>query len=245
VGEKLMDFTQLSDHGALSRRAAEIIWEAAEAKPDLLICLASGETPTKTYEVLAEAPERLAAARFIQLDEWAGLGNNDTASCAHYLSHAVLEPLAVPSERHIAFHGDAEDPAAECRRIEQALAASGPIDICILGLGRNGHLALNEPSDSLDPFCHVATLAKSSRAHPMLEDATTDVRNGLTLGLANILQSHKILLLVSGENKRGPLSNLAKRQVTSALPASFLWLHANTHCLCDEAAADHVDLDAA
>lgn len=240
-----MEFSVVADYGAMSRRAAEIVWHAAQEKPDLLICLASGDTPTGAYDELAKAPEKLAAARFIQLDEWAGLDAEDPASCARYLQQTVLGPLDVAQERHIAFHGDAEDPAAECRRVEQALAATGPIDVCILGLGRNGHLALNEPSESLDPFCHVATLAKSSRDHPMLDDVTSDVQHGLTLGLANILQAKFVLLLVSGERKRGPLSHLAKRQVTPALPASFLWLHPNAQCICDEAAADHVDLDAA
>ena len=237
-----MRFTVLPDREALSRYAAEAVREAAREKPDLLLCLASGETPTATYAHLAAAPARLAAARFIQLDEWAGLGADDPASCASYLRRALFDPLPVPPARRIAFQGDAPDPAAECRRVEAALEAAGGIDLCILGLGRNGHLALNEPAESLDPFCHVAALTEGSRAHPMLKDASAPVREGLTLGLRAILQSRRALLLVAGEAKRAPLARLAERRVTPALPASFLWLHPDAQCLCNRAAADGVAL---
>ena len=234
-----MRFTVLPDREALDRAAAALIWEAARAKPDPLICLASGDTPTGTYALLAQEPEHLASARFIQLDEWAGLGAEDSASCAAYLKRTLLGPLAVPPERRIDFRGDAEDAAAECRRVAAALEAAGPIDLCILGLGLNGHLALNEPAESFDPFCHVATLAEQSRTHPMLAETAAPVRQGLTLGLGDILRARRILLMVSGAAKRAPLAQLAARRVTPTFPASFLWLHGDAVCLCDrDAAAD-------
>ena len=240
-----MRFTVLPDREALDREAAALIWEAAGAKPDLLICLASGDTPTGTYGLLAAAPERLASARFIQLDEWAGVGADDPASCAAYLEHTIRSPLAVPPERWIGFRGDAPDAAAECRRLAAALAAAGPIDLCILGLGRNGHLGLNEPAASFDPFCHVATLAEQSRTHPMLAGTAAPVRQGLTLGLGDILRARRILLLVSGAAKRAPMLRLAEQSVTPQLPASFLWLHGDAVCLCDEDASAGTGLDGA
>ena len=209
----------------------------AEAKPDLLICLASGDTPTGTYALLAGEADRLAHARFIQLDEWAGLDAGDAASCAAYLEKTVQGPLAVPPERWIGIQGDAPDASAECRQVAAALDDAGPIDLCILGLGLNGHLGLNEPAESLEPFCHVATLSTQSRGHPMLADTGGVVRQGLTLGLGDILRSRQILLLVSGDAKRAPMARLAERRVTPQLPASFLWLHGNAVCLCDEDAA--------
>ena len=232
-----MRVTVLPDREALDRHAAAQIWEAAEARPDLLICLASGDTPTGAYAVLASAPERLARARFIQLDEWAGLGAGDAASCAAYLEQTVQGPLAVPPERWIGIRGDAPDAAAECRRVEAALAEAGPIDLCILGLGLNGHLGLNEPADSFDPSCHVAALAEKSGGHPMLAGTTAPVCQGLTLGLGDILRARQVLLLVSGAAKRAPLGRLAERRITPQLPASFLWLHTDAVCLCDEDAA--------
>ena len=234
-----MRITVLPDREALDRAAADAIWEAARAKPDLLICLASGGTPTGMYALLTGAPERLASARYIQLDEWAGVGPDDPASCAAYLQRTMLGPLAVPPERRIDFRGDAPDAAAECRRVAAALEAAGPIDLCILGLGLNGHLALNEPAESFDPFCHIATLAERSRGHPMLAETAAPVHQGLTLGLGDILRARRILLMVSGAAKRAPLAQLAARRVTPALPASFLWLHGDAICLCDrDAAAD-------
>ena len=232
-----MRFTVLPDRDALDRQAAALIWEAAGEKPDLLICLASGETPTGAYALLAGKPARLADARFIQLDEWASLAAHDPASCAAYLQQTLLGPLAVPPERWIGFRGDAPDAAAECRRVAAALDAAGPIDLCILGLGLNGHLALNEPAESFDPFCHVASLDEQSRAHPMLAATAVPPRSGLTLGLGDILRARRILLLVSGAAKREPLAGLAARRVTPGLPASFLWLHGDVVCFCDEAAA--------
>ena len=236
-----MHFTIAPDREALDREAAALVREAADARPDLLICLASGDTPTGTYELLGDTPDRLASARFIQLDEWAGLGAGDPASCAAYLERTVRSPLAVRPERWIGIRGDAPDAAAECGRVGAALEAAGPIDLCILGLGRNGHLGLNEPAESFDPFCHVATLAEQSRGHPMLAGTGDSVRKGLTLGLGEILRARRILLLVSGAAKREPLARLAARRVTPALPASFLWLHGDAVCLCDEDAAAGLD----
>ena len=238
-----MRITVLPDREALDRAAAEVIWEAARAKPDLLICLASGGTPTGTYALLTGAPERLADARYIQLDEWAGPSPDHPASCAAYLERTVRGPLAVPPERWIGIRGDAPDAAVECRRVATALEEAGPIDLCILGLGLNGHLALNEPAESFDPFCHVATLGERSRSHPMLAATAAPVRHGLTLGLGDILRARRILLMVSGAAKREPLARLAARRVTPTLPASFLWLHGDAVCLCDKDAAADIERD--
>ena len=124
-----------------------------------------------------------------------------------------------------------------------ALEAAGPIDLCILGLGLNGHLALNEPAESFDPFCHVATLAEQSRSHPMIAESAAPVRQGLTLGLGDILRARRILLMVSGAAKRTPLARLAAPRITPTLPASFLWLHGDAVCLCDRDAAADAGLD--
>jgi galactosamine-6-phosphate isomerase len=152
------------------------------------------------------------------------------------LEKKLLDPMKVKRSRYQLFRSNSPNPERECERMARWLAANGPIDVCILGLGLNGHVAMNEPNRALNPYIHVATLARSSSRHPMLKSAQHRPRYGLTLGLHQILSSRKILLLVSGEGKRPILKKLLQSPVTTNLPASFLWLHPNTTVLCDQAA---------
>jgi galactosamine-6-phosphate isomerase len=235
------------NHEVLSRRAAERILAALGCKPDLLLCAAGGSTPARAYQLLAEhhapKPSAFAALRLVQLDEWGGLSRDDPGSCETQLRAALITPLGLASDRCFGFRSDAADPHAECERVRARLAAEGPIDLCVLGLGLNGHVGMNEPEASLPPFAHVARLTEVSLRHPMLVQSRTRPTHGLTLGLAEILASHEILLLVSGTNKRAPLQRLLKREVTTEFPASLLWLHPNWTLLCDRAAAAGLDLD--
>ena len=129
------------------------------------------------------------------------------------------------------------DEKRECVRISRWLARNGPIDVCILGLGRNGHIAMNEPAATLLPHAHVARLAPSSLKHSMLKGLARKPRYGLTLGMGDILGSRKILLLVSGRAKRAMFRRLVRPQITSRLPASLLWLHPDVTVLADKDAA--------
>ena len=114
-----------------------------------------------------------------------------------------------PEDRYIAFQSDPENPEAECERIQQILDQKGPIDICILGIGMNGHIALNEPAPSLHTNCHVAHLSQKSLQHPMIAGDTEKPGYGLTLGMANIFQSRLIILLINGIKKREITSKLS------------------------------------
>ena len=228
------------DHEQLSQNAAAHIHAALRAKPELLLCVASGSTPTRTYQLLGEKcgndAEPFREMRILKLDEWGGVAMDDPASCETYLRTHLLTPLEIASERYAGFCSDTDAPADECARIHQWLATSGPIDLCILGLGANGHIALNEPGPNLTPMAHVAALTQSSLQHPMLFPARRPPTCGLTLGLAEILQAREIVLLVSGKSKREPLNRLLSGGITTAFPASFLWLHPNWTLLCDIAA---------
>ena len=153
-----------------------------------------------------------------------------------YLEDKLLGPLRIPRSRYQGFRPRPRDAGAECARIARWLARHGPIDLCVLGLGRNGHLLMNEPAPSLPPGPHVALLSPSTRRHSMLEGLKTPPRRGLTMGLADILQSRTILLLVSGRQKAAPLRRMLSGRVTTRCPASFLWLHSHVTVHCDRAA---------
>jgi galactosamine-6-phosphate isomerase len=229
------------DHEVMSRHAACLIIDEVRHRPDLLLCVAAGSTPIRTYQILAEQgqtePHLFNDVRVLKLDEWGGLEMDHQATCESYLQRYLIHPLGLSSERYISFRSNAADPQAECERVWSDLAKHLPIDYCILGLGTNGHLGLNEPAESLRPFLHVATLAESSLRHPMVESVNRPVTYGLTLGMAEIMQSRKILLLVSGVHKRRQLRRLLRPHISSQFPASFLWLHPDVTLLCDRDSA--------
>lgn len=225
------------DCEAMSRQAAGLILEELKRKPDLLLCASAGGTPTRTYELLgqqaASQPGLFSQMRVLQIDEWSGLEAGHPATCEQDLRTKLLEPLRIGNDRFVGFKTHATAARNECERIAGWLARNGPIDVCILGLGLNGHVAMNEPGEWLTPHAHVARLTRSSLQHPMLKHSRKKPRCGLTIGMADILSSRQVMLLVSGRHKREAMKCLLKPEVYTRFPASFLWLHPQAVVLCD------------
>ena len=235
-------FFVLRDHEEMSLRASRYLHARVREKPDLLLCAATGGTPTRAYELFVRSWEshrrEVAQLRVIKLDEWGGLAAGDGASCEAYLRRHLLDPLGVTDDRYVGFRPDAPDPAAECDAVASALDERGPADVALLGLGVNGHLGFNEPAPALDAHPHVARLSAATLGHPMVRDAATPPTHGLTLGMGDILHARSVLLLVSGAQKRDALRRLITGPVATEFPASMLWLHPDVTCLCDADAAE-------
>lgn len=227
----------VNSYDDLSKLASEHILQALDKKPELLMCAATGNSPTGTYKMLADdfrkSPASFSKMRLIKLDEWGGIEPEEKGSCESYLQEHVLVPLKISADRYVGFRSNPENPQDECANISSYLADKGPIDLCILGLGSNGHLALNEPADFLQAQCHVAELSPSSLEHKMTSGMKQKPSYGLTLGMADILHSKNILILITGTGKSEMVKHLLSGKINSQLPASFLWLHPNTICLID------------
>lgn len=225
----------------LSRRAAELVIDELKQKKNLLLGAATGSTPSGLYSRLAEAAETtpglFSAIRIMKLDEWLGLSMDDPATCETYIRTHLLQPLKISDDRYLTFHSNPISPTAECRAINDMFDTHGPIDVCILGIGVNGHIAFNEPAGSLTPHAHIATLTQSSQHHPMVAGrGGNPPTSGLTLGMTDIFRSRMILLLISGSAKKAITRDLLSQNITTALPASLLWLHPNAICLIDREA---------
>jgi galactosamine-6-phosphate isomerase len=225
----------LNTYGELSRKAKDIIVQEIEKNNKLLLCTATGGSPTETYKLLGDEykkqPELFAGLRIIKLDEWGGIPMDHKATCESYLQTHLLKPIHFSNSRYIGFKSNPADPLQECRNIQNKLEKEGPIDLCILGLGMNGHLAFNEPADSLQPHCHIAELSKASLQHPMASGIQEKPTYGLTLGMADILHSKMILILINGSKKRDIVKQFLSKKITTLVPASLLWLHSNVICL--------------
>ena len=230
------------NYEAMSGAAADLILAELKIRPALLLCVSAGGTPTRTFELLAAEQKKnsrlFAQLRVLQLDEWVGLPAGSPARCETDLQQKLLQPLGVHPSRYFGFKSHAADPQLECDRLAQWLAANGPIDLCILGLGVNGHIAMNEPGDEFVPSVHLASLTKSTQQHPLLKGLSKKPRQGLTLGMGDILSSRKLLLLVNGRHKRDALKRMMQPRVTTKSPGSFLWLHPDATVLCDREAWD-------
>ncbi len=233
-----MQIIHSPDYETMSRLAAETVIKEVRKSGNLLLCTATGVSPEGLYAELESTarkePELFDSMRVIKLDEWYGLPPDDPGSCESYLQLRVIRPLRITTDNYISFQGNATNPVTECQRMETALAASGGIDVCILGLGKNGHLGFNEPGESLTAGIHLSRLAHSSRQHAMIGNSVLSPETGLTLGLSAILQSKKIIFLVSGAGKKEVVNQLFRKRISTLLPASFLWLHPCVECYIDD-----------
>ena len=229
-----------TDYEAMSQAAAGFLSCRLRKKPDSLLILATGGTPERTYSLLAEhcraEPELSQQVRFLKLDEWGGLSMNDPATCEMALRRTLLRPLGIAPDRFQGWQSNPADIDAECARIHLWLDSHGPADICVLGLGLNGHLGFNEPGDFVQPGPHRAELSEESKRHAMLSQARGEPGYGLTLGLRDIMQSRDILLLVSGVSKQSQMRRLLTPEITPRFPASLLWLHPAVTLCCDDQA---------
>lgn len=224
------------DHESASRTVATLIEGAVTRRPDALLCVASGSTPTRAYELFVgralERPSLVEKLRVLKLDEWGGLPMESDATCETHLGRVLVDPLGL-GPRYWGFQSEPSDPEAECERIAGWLATHGPIDLCVLGLGVNGHLGFNEPAETLKPHAHVAELSPASLSHAMVQRLEIRPRYGLTLGMADLLGSREIVVIATGEAKRGPIARLLAEEISTGFPASLLHLHTQTTLVCD------------
>ena len=236
-----MTLHQFPDYNTLSQYAAEHIAAIINQKPDALLCLASGDTPIETYRqfvALVEAQRvDVSQCTFVGLDEWVGFGPEDAGSCSYYVFRDLFTPLNLRPEQVHVFDAKATDLAAECSRMDALIDSRGGLDLLLVGMGMNGHIALNEPGTSFTLGCHVVELAESTKTvgQKYFEKETT-LNQGITLGLRHLTEAHEVILLVSGAKKAPMLHEALTGPITEQIPASILQTKPAAQIWLDEAA---------
>jgi galactosamine-6-phosphate isomerase len=233
-----MKITKFPDYSSMSAHASQIIIDHLTHKKDLRLGAATGGSPTGMYADLAKTYQTNSSLfnylQVVKLDEWGIIPMSHPDSCQSYLKQHLLEPLQISAERYEEFNTNNPDLLAECKRVQDSIDKNGPLDIVILGLGKNGHIGFNEPAEALQVDCHKAILAESTIQHDPTLSQGSEPAFGLTLGLRSILQAKKIIFLVTGSGKNEAIKQLMEKNITTSLPASFLWLHPNVECLINE-----------
>jgi galactosamine-6-phosphate isomerase len=227
-----------TDYSEMSVLGAELVHREIEITPDLLFCAASGNSPSGLYTRMEakyqDSPDFFTKMRVIKLDEWVGLPADSTFTSEYDVQEKLLKKLNIEEDRYVSFDAQTSNPQAECDRIQDKLDETGPIDICVLGVGINGHLALNEPADYLQTYCHLAKLSETTLSSGMIEKVGVPLSQGMTMGMGNIFESRKIIVFFTGKGKKAALENFFTREITSQLPVSMLCLHPNVHVLIDQ-----------
>lgn len=232
-----MNISYFDTYDELSQKAADIIASDLKVKKNLFFCAATGGSPTGMYAQMAKVkksePTLFDQMQVMKMDEWGIIPSSHPDSCESYLQKHLLAPLSIPKDRYLTFDPNISNLSAECARVEREMEAIGSIDICILGLGKNGHIAFNEPADYLQRGFHKAILAPTSTQHDPSLNEGKEPAFGLCLGMSGIMQSKRIIFLVTGKGKQDAIKMILERKLTTQWPASFLWMHGNVDCLID------------
>lgn len=233
-------------YAELSALAASHMMEILSDNPAPLVCVASGDSPAGLYKALVEQKNagklHLGHWDFLGLDEWLGMNGNDEGSCRYHLNHQFFGPLQIEPDKIFFFDGRAIDPQQECNRTEAFIKQKAGIDITVLGLGMNGHIGMNEPGTSINSRTHIAELEAGTVAVGQKYFKTATVLSGgLTLGIATIMDSQHVFLIVSGTKKAAIVKKILEEPVSEALPATILRHHKGARIYLDKEAAALLD----
>ena len=232
-----------SDYKSLSQAAANQVIALLNQKPTAVICLPSGSTPLGMFQELVVAHKsrnvNFSKCTFIGLDEWIGLGANDDGSCRNLLDKDFLLPIGFREDQITFFDGLAKDPLAECERVNDAIAKAGDLDLIILGVGMNGHLALNEPGTSFATYAHVSELDTITKeVGQKYFNQMTELKQGITVGIKHILEAKKAILIASGKTKAPVIQRALSLPVSMDFPVTVLQQHSNAEFILDQEAAE-------
>jgi glucosamine-6-phosphate deaminase len=239
MSARLPDIFWLPRGQGFAYRAAEQVAGMISHKPTAAIALPTGNTPLGMYTELVTrtAAERFspAKARFFNLDDYVGLSAEHPLSYARFLRQRFLTPAGVPEAHIRLFRAEAHDLEAECRDYEAEIAACGGLDLAILGLGANGHIAFNEPGSDWSGRTHVVSLTPETRATHAAQTHSPFVipRLGLTVGIATIMDAREILLLAAGDAKARALAAFRQGMPDPSWPVTALLTHRHVTVLAE------------
>jgi glucosamine-6-phosphate deaminase len=225
--------------------AASAIEALVRANPAAVLGLATGSTPLPTYQELVRRHEAgtgpsYDGVRCFLLDEYVGLPPGHPQTYRETIFRELTDALGIAHDQVAS--PDATDPQRAGARYEEALLAAGGVDLQVLGIGGDGHLAFNEPGSSLSSATRIKTLTERTRRDNARFFGSVDEvpHHVLTQGLGTILRARHLVLLASGEGKAEAVAAAVEGPLSASCPASVLQLHPRATVLLDEAAASRL-----
>ena len=235
--------TVKEDYDAMSREAAQLVAERLRKKPNLVLGLATGSTPLGSYKELIRMHQKegldFSKVTTFNLDEYIGLSPDHTQSYHHFMMENFFRHINVDHRYMHIPHGMASDIEAHCEWYEEQIKKVGGIDLQILGIGANGHLAFNEPGSSLGSRTRIKTLTEQTvKDNARFFKNQKDVpRYAITVGIGTIMDARELLLLGSGLRKADAVHAAVEGPITHMCPASIIQMHRRATVITDTEAA--------
>ncbi|NIM51083.1 MAG: glucosamine-6-phosphate deaminase [Gemmatimonadales bacterium] len=234
------------DYEAVSQEAARLVADRLHKKPSLVLGLATGSTPLGLYRELIRmhADEGLDFSKVttFNLDEYVGLPPDHPQSYHRFMRENFFDHInADPRFVHIP-DGMVTEIEAHCQWYEAEIERSGGIDLQVLGIGANGHIAFNEPGSSLGSRTRVKTLSRATREDNARFFRSIDEvpRHAITMGIGTILEAQDVLLMACGDQKAAAIQAAVEGPLTASAPASMIQMHRNAFVIVDRAAASRL-----
>ncbi|QGF23444.1 glucosamine-6-phosphate deaminase [Raineyella fluvialis] len=232
----------------LATVAADIVQRLVHRKADAVLGVATGSSPVGLYDELgrrvAAGTLSLAGCQAFMLDEYVGLAADHPQRYRNVIETELVARTDIRSERVHGPDGLASDIPAACAAYEQAIRDAGGVDLQVLGIGTDGHIAFNEPTSSLGSRTRIKTLARQTRIDNarFFDDEAQVPTHCLTQGVGTILEARRIVLLAEGEQKAEAIRQLVEGPVSAMWTATALQWHPYVTVIVDQAAASRLAL---
>ena len=216
-------------------------------KPTSVLGLATGGTPVEAYSLLVRAYQQgevdFSNAKSFNLDEYIGLSGTHPQSFRHFMREKLFDHVNFRPDSMWVPDGLAHDVEEHCKDYESRIEDAGGIDLQLLGLGHNGHIAFNEPGSSIESRTRRVSLADETiRQNARFFDSIDEVpREAITMGIGTILKAKEIMMLAIGESKAEAVRSMVEGPATEDHPASLLQTHPRVTVVVDAAAGRYVD----
>ena len=230
----------------MSRAAATIVARVLNAKPNAVLGLATGATPLGLYQELVRMHKDegldFSQVTTFNLDEYVGLTQRHPQSYHYFMHENLFKHINIPKQNIYIPSGTTDNYAAFCQWYEQRIHDCGGVDLQVLGIGSDGHIAFNEPSSSLGSRTRIKTLARQTiEDNARFFDTLDQVPiYAITMGVGTILESRRCILLAVGTHKASIIAKAVEGPITSMVTASALQLHPKCQVIVDEAAAENL-----
>ncbi|MFB9986712.1 glucosamine-6-phosphate deaminase [Bacillus benzoevorans] len=239
-----MKVMKVKNYEELSKTAAEIMINKINLSSSLTLGLATGSTPEGLYRYLVQDHKSRHTSyehvTTFNLDEYAGLNRDNENSYYYYMNHHLFNHINISPENVHLPNGNTVNLEEECSRYESFIEQNGGIDLQVLGIGSNGHIGFNEPGTPFQAKTHIVELDDTTRkANSRFFHTINEVpTHAVTMGIATIMKSREILLLISGKSKAEAFKRLIEGGISEQFPASILKQHPQVTIIVDRDAYD-------